>query len=319
MASLAAGFGGEGSSTEASAAPLLVITGPTASGKSALAVAFAEKHGAEVLSMDSMAVYRGMDVGTAKPTAEERARVVHHLLDLVAPSESFDTSRWCDAAAAAVEDVRGRGKVPLFVGGTPLYLMAFFKGLIEGPAADLELRGRLEAREAEQPGVLWEELMRRDPEAAGRIHARDVRRLVRALEYLEHTGVKISERQTTFWGEGWARECRIVAVKRTRDELHERVKVRTRKMLADGLVAEVKGIVGSGGFSREAGSAIGYREALGWLAGKYKDEEELRNMIRRATHRLVRRQVTWLRRVPGMVWVAAEEGVEGVERGLGCG
>lgn len=297
-------------------APLLVITGPTASGKSALAVAFAEKHGAEVLSMDSMAVYRRMDVGTAKPTAEERARVRHHLLDLVEPSESFDTSRWCAAAEVAVAEVRARGKVPLFVGGTPLYLMAFFKGLIEGPAADLELRGRLEAREAAEPGVLWEEVRRRDPEAAARIHVRDVRRLVRALEYLEHTGVKISAKQTTFWGAGWARECRVVAVRRSREELHERVKVRTRAMLAGGLVAEVEGILGRGGFSREAGSAIGYREAVGWLKGKYKDEEELRNVIRRATHRLVRRQVTWLRRVPGLVWIGAEEGVEGLERGL---
>ncbi len=288
--------------------PLWVITGPTASGKSGLAVEVAEQHGAEILSMDSMAVYRSMDVGTAKPTAAERARVPHHLVDLVEPSESFDTSRWCDAADAAVADVRARGKVPLFVGGTPLYLMAFFKGLVEGPSADADLRRALEARERAEPGALHAELSKRDPEAAARIHVRDVRRLVRAIEYLEHTGVPISERQTTFWSPEWRRPCRIVAVRRTREDLHERVKVRTRAMLAGGLVDEVQGILARGGFSREAGSAIGYREAVAWLAGRYKDEEEFRNMIRRATHRLIRRQLTWLRRLREVIWVDADAG-----------
>src|SRR5690606_32574980 len=199
---------------------------------------FAERHDGEILSMDSMAVYRRMDVGTAKPSAEERARVPHHLIDLVEPSESFDTSRWCAAADAAVAAVRARGKVPVLVGGTPLYLMAYFKGLIEGPAAHPALRAELQAREAREPGSLHAELARRDPEAASRIHRNDAKRLVRALEYVLHTGTAISARQTTFARAGFRVPCRIVALARPRDELHARVKAPTIPTPRPGLLDE---------------------------------------------------------------------------------
>jgi tRNA dimethylallyltransferase len=294
----------------------LVITGPTACGKSALAVEFAARHGCEILSMDSMAIYRGMDIGTAKPSTEERARVPHHLIDLVPPSESFDTSRWCDAADAAAAAVRARGRRPLFVGGTPLYLMAYFKGLIEGPAADPALRAALEAREDAEPGSLHRELAERDPVAAARIHPNDRRRCVRALEFLAHTGAPISSRQTTFGQSGWARPCRIVAINRPREELHQRVKARTIAMLAAGLLEEVRQLRDHGGFSREAAAGIGYRECLDHLRGRYKDLEELRNMIRRATHRLIRRQMTWLRRLEGVRWATAADGLAAVEAAL---
>lgn len=288
--------------------PLWVITGPTASGKTELALAVAAAEDCEILSMDSMAVYRHMDVGTAKPSAEERARVPHHLVDLVDPDQSFDTSRWCAAAAAAVDDVRGRGRRPLLVGGTTLYLMAFCKGLIEGPSADPELRAALAAREDAEPGSLHRELSRRDPEAAARIHANDRRRLIRALEFVQHTGAPISSRQTTFADDRWLRRCRIVATALDRGELHARVGARTRAMLARGLVEETRTIRDRFGFSREAAAAIGYRECLDWLDGRYKDEEELRNRIRRSTHRLIRRQTTWLRRLREVRWLAPGEG-----------
>jgi len=287
-----------------------VVTGPTASGKTALAVELAAQVAGEVLSMDSMAVYRGMDIGTAKPSASERTRVPHHLIDLVAPDEEFDTARWCAAAAQAVDEVQRRGRRPVFVGGTPLYLMAFFKGLMPGPAAAPELRARLAARETAEPGSLHRELEQRDPRAAARIHVRDTRRLVRALEVLELTGTPISDQQQHFDRSGFCRPCRIVAVRRLREDLHARVKQRTIAMLEGGLLDEVSAIERSSGFSATAGAAIGYAECRDHLRGRYKDLEELRNRIRRNTHRLIRRQTTWLRRLPEVTWVDAEAGTD---------
>lgn len=296
--------------------PLLVVTGPTASGKSDVAGTLAGRIGAEILSMDSMAVYRRMDIGTAKPSAEERARVRHHLIDLVEPSATFDTAQWCSRAAAAVAEVRARGREPLFVGGTPLYLMAFFKGMMQAPPADAALRAALAAREAAAPGTLHEVLGRRDPAAASRIHRRDLRRLVRALEVLELTGRPISDWQEQFDRPGWARPCRVVAMQRPREELHARVRARTDAMLDRGLLDEVAAIERSGGFSSTAGAAIGYAECRAFLRGRYKDTEELRNRIRRSTHRLIRRQTTWLRRLPEVRWLPPEAGAEGVRAAL---
>jgi len=293
--------------------PLWVVSGPTASGKTALAVELAARLGLEILSMDSMAVYRRMDIGTAKPDAEDLARVPHHLIDLVEPHETFDTARWCEAAARTLQDLQQRGRGALFVGGTPLYLMAFFKGMMQGPGRDDALRARLEAREEQTPGCLHEELLQRDPVAASRIHRRDKRRLVRALEVLELTGVPISEQQEHFDRADWARPCRIVVVHRPRDDLHTRVKARTEAMLAQGLLAETEAIERSGGFSMTAGAAIGYAECRDFLRGRYKDTMELRNRIRRNTHQLIRRQTTWLRRLPEVAWVDAELGVDAVQ------
>lgn len=266
--------------------------------------------------MDSMAVYRRMDIGTAKPTAEERARVPHHLVDVVEPSETFDTARWCKLAQERLDELRAAGRKALFVGGTPLYLMAFFKGLMEGPEANPELRSRLEAREQEAPGALHEELSTRDPEAASRIHRKDTRRLVRALEVLELTGKTISSQQEQFEQAGWKRDCRVVWITRDREELHARVKVRTERMLDEGLVEETRQIRDDGGFSRTAGAAIGYAECLDHLRGRWKDRTELRNRIRRNTHKLVRRQTTWLRRLPELLRMPPTEGVDGLRARL---
>lgn len=299
--------------------PLWVVTGPTASGKTALALELAARTGREILSMDSMAVYRRMDIGTAKPTDAEQARVPHHLVDLVEPSETFDTARWCKLAEERLAALRDRGKQALFVGGTPLYLMAFFKGMMEGPEADPELRRRLEEREREAPGTLHEELSARDPDAADRIHRKDTRRLVRALEVLELTGQTISSQQEQFEQAGWQRDCRVVWITRDRDELHARVKARTEQMLDAGLVEETRAIRDDGGFSRTAGAAIGYAECLDHLRGRWKDRTELRNRIRRNTHKLIRRQTTWLRRLPEIVRMSPEAGVDGLQARLeGC-
>ncbi len=295
--------------SDAPTEPLWVLTGPTAAGKSGLALELAEQAGCEILSMDSMAVYRRMDLGTAKPSRAERARVPHHLLDLVEPWEDFDTARWSAAAVAATRDVLARGRRPLFVGGTPLYLMAHFKGMLQGPAADPALRAVLRERERLAPGALHEELQRRDPQAAGRIHRNDEKRLVRALEVLEQTGRPISAQQDHFERDGWARPCRIVALTRPRDELHVRVRARAEAMLDQGLLDEVRAILAAGGFSATAGAAIGYAECLLFLDRRLKDREELRNRIRRATHRLIRKQLTWLRRLPSVRWLHPDAGL----------
>ena len=288
---------------DSSRPPIWVIAGPTASGKSALAVELAEAVGGEILSMDSMTVYRRMDLGTAKPTIEERKRVPHHLVDLVEPDQDFDTARWCAAAAAEVQTIWERGRHPIFVGGTSLYLMAFFKGLMEGPAADPVLRRELEAREAADPGCLHAELEQKDPVAASRIHRRDLRLVVRALEVTTTTGKPISEQQEHFARDSWARECRIAAIAWPRETLHERVKARTETMLDQGLVSECAAIESGCGFSRTAGAAIGYAECRDFLRGRYKDRQELRNRIRRNTHQLIRRQTTWLRRLREVRWI----------------
>ena len=289
--------------TDPPAAPLWVVTGPTASGKTALSVELAERTGGELLSMDSMTVYRQMDIGTAKPTAAERARVPHHLIDLVVPQETFDTARWCELAAITVAEVLARGKRPIFVGGTPLYLMSFFKGLMTGPSADAALRAELLAREIATPGCLHAELLGCDPAAAERIHHNDQRRLVRALEVFTLTGKPISEQQQHFDRVEWARPCQLVAMQCPREELHLRVKARTEAMLDAGLLDEVRAIERDGGFSTTSAAAIGYAECRDFLRGRYKDREELRNMIRRHTHRLIRRQTTWLRRLRGVRWL----------------
>lgn len=288
---------------DSDAPPLWVVTGPTASGKTALALELAERCNGEILSMDSMTVYRRMDVGTAKPTAAERLRVPHHLIDLVEPDQDFDTARWCAQAAAAVDEVRARGKHPIFVGGTPLYLMAFFKGLMQGPAADPSLRAQLEQRERDEPGCLHRQLEALDPVAAARIHANDQRRVVRALEVVLLTDKPISASQEHFDRDTWARPCRLVALRWPREVLHERVKARAESMLDQGLLQEVEAIERSGGFSRTAGAAIGYAECRDFLRGRYKDRTELRNRIRRNTHHLIRRQTTWLRRLREVRWL----------------
>lgn len=296
--------------------PLWVVTGPTASGKTALAIELAERTGREILSMDSMAIYRRMDIGTAKPTQEELARVPHHLVNIVDPNETFDTARWCRLADEKLTELRATGRQALFVGGTPLYLMAFFKGLMDGPEAQPELRAALEAREKAEPGCLHEELQRRDPEAAERIHRRDLRRLVRALEVLEVTGETITSQQAHFEQKGWLRDCRIAMVSRGREELHDRVKQRTERMLDQGLVQETETIEHDCGFSRTAGAAIGYAECRDFLRGRYKDRTELRNRIRRNTHKLIRRQTSWLRRLAEIVLVRPDSGVDGLTQAL---
>ncbi|MEM6329445.1 MAG: tRNA (adenosine(37)-N6)-dimethylallyltransferase MiaA [Planctomycetota bacterium] len=272
------------------------LSGATASGKTAIALALAERLGAEVLSLDSMAVYRGMNIGTAKPTAVQQAAVPHHLIDLVDPGEEFSVAEYLALATAKVEEVLGRGKQPLFVGGTPLYLKCLLRGLFEGPPADWELRQAiLDELQLHGPGVLHQRLTQVDPLAASTIHPNDTRRLVRALEVFQATGEPISHQQMEFEDARPAEACRVFVLRRERDEQHRRIERRVESMIAEGLVEETRGLTAGGRvLGRTASQAVGYREVIEHLGGRY-GEQEMVERIKARTRRFAKRQGTWFR------------------------
>jgi tRNA dimethylallyltransferase len=283
--------------------PLLrVLTGPTASGKESVALRLAPLLGAEILVLDSMKVYRGMDVGTSKVSPEDRARVPHHLVDVADPSESPSVRTFVDRADAAAAEVAARGRAVLVCGGTPLYLKALLFGLFEGPAADLDLRARLE-EEARAGGAaaLHDRLRVLDPAAAARIHPTDLRRLVRALEVRELTGRPLSEQQTEWKSLRPRYPHRLLALRRPRAEIHARIAARVAAMEREGLVEEVRRLrAAPGGLGRTAGQAIGYREIGEFLDGRLPDLAAALERTRTRTNRLARAQETWLRSFPGM-------------------
>jgi len=276
----------------------LVLTGPTGSGKSALGIQLAERLGAEIVSMDSMALYRRMDIGTAKPTPIERLHVTHHLLDVLEPWESASVAWWLDRAAECCRDIEARGKRVLFVGGTPLYLKALLHGMFDGPPANAELRRRL-AAEAEQNGkaALHARLARVDPASAARLHFNDVRRVIRALEVWELTGRPISAWQTQWSGSAGDGEHvpRVLWLDLPRPDLYARIDARVGEMLAAGLVEEVRRLRAlPHHVSREAAQALGYKELFDFLDGKLALEAAVERM-RTRTRNFAKRQITWFR------------------------
>ncbi len=273
---------------------MIVLAGPTASGKTDLAVSIAEALGAEVVSADSRQVYRRLDAGTAKPTARQRARVRHWLIDCADPSEIFDAARWAKQALAAISAIRSRGKIPLVCGGTGLYLRALLDGLSPLPPRDEALRKRL-AAEAESLGghVLHARLAAADPEAAAKIAPANLQRLLRALEVLELTGKPIS----AHWREG--RDGGMNAALTLRLELppelsRKRIETRARGMWP-ALLAEMKELVPREFSGREPGfTSLGYREALACARGETASADGLAEMIR-ATAAYAKRQRTWFK------------------------
>lgn len=290
------------------------LTGPTACGKSALSLVLAERLGAEILSLDSMAVYRGMDIGTAKPTAAERARVPHHLIDLVEPDVEFSIAEYVAAAHRAVDDIRMRGRAPLFVGGTPLYLKALLRGLFVGPAADWEFRRRMEAEAAERGEQhLHTRLAEVDPQAAARLHPRDRRRIIRALEVLERTGQTLSSQQQQFDRARPADECRCFVLDRPRAELVARIDSRVDAMFAAGLVEETRSLLASHTtLSRTAGQAVGYREVIEHLRGE-RDLPATVELVKLRTRQFAKRQMTWFRSLSECRTVAVSGEIDATE------
>jgi tRNA dimethylallyltransferase len=297
---------GTGVAAPARTVPLLALVGPTASGKTEAAVTIAERLGAEIVSVDSMLVYRGMDVGTAKPTPEQRARVPHHLVDVVEPSEPFSVATYQRLAREAAAGIRERGRRVLLVGGTALYLRAIVDDLAL-PATDPRLRSRLEA-EAGRLGALamYERLERSDPVAAAKIDPANVRRTVRALEVAELTGRPFSS-----FAEAWERyepdRVRAAGIAVRPDRLGDRIRARVGAMLEAGLLDEVRRLVerGLGGWLT-ASQAIGYAEFAGYLAGATSLEDAVAATVRR-TRALARRQMAFLRRDPRIRWFEASD------------
>jgi tRNA dimethylallyltransferase len=286
------------------AADCWFLVGPTASGKTAVGLELAQRLAAEIVSLDSMAVYRGLDIGTAKPSAAERAAVPHHLIDLVEPDQEFSLAQYVTAAERCAAEIRARGRNVLFVGGTPLYLKSLLRGIFEGPAADWPLRRRLEA-EAHRQGPQWlhQRVAAVDPQAASRLHPRDSRRLIRALEVFEKTGRPISELQGQFERARPPEQCRVFVLDWPRDALAARIDARVEAMFAAGLVRETEELLARGKqLSRSARQAVGYREVLEHLAGQRTLAETI-DLVKLRTRQFAKRQLTWYRSLSECRWI----------------
>ena len=272
-------------------------------GKSALALAVARRIPAEIIVADSVQVYRGMDAGTGKPSPEERAAVRHHLLDICEPSQRYSASEFARDAQAAVKEIHRRGRLPIIVGGTGLYLRAFLKGQLSGSGGQPAVRERL-WREAETTGAqrLHERLAALDPATAARVHPRDLFRVVRALELFEVTGRRPSEIRTGLWETPRLRVSAILVLNRERQELHHLIDERAGAMWQSGLVEEVRRLLVEGWPpDLPAFRSLGYREAVAHLSGRLTESQALLHM-QRATRRYARRQVAWFRREPSAEW-----------------
>ncbi len=284
------------------------LTGPTASGKTDVGMELAKRLDAEIISLDSMAVYRGMDIGTAKPSPEQCATIEHHLIDILDPTEQFSVSNYVEQATKIAQEIRQRGREVLFVGGTPMYLKAMLRGIFDGPPADWDLRREIEA-EIETVGLaaLHERLMHIDPLSATKLHPNDKRRMIRALEVYRLTGQPISHLQVQFDEDQPAEACKVFALQWRREELHQRIERRVDKMFAIGFLEEVRGLIDTfGQLSRTASQAVGYREVIDHLRGT-GDLEETIEKVKARTRQFARRQETWFRSLSECRSVSLEE------------
>lgn len=285
-----------------SAPRLIFIVGCTGSGKGSLGRELAARIGGEIISIDSMKVYRRMDIGTAKPSAATRAQVPHHLIDVVEPSDEFSVARYVELADAAIADIHARGKPILVVGGTPLYAKALTEGLFEGPGADPAVRDRLHEETRVDPDRAHERLQHVDPRAAAMIHRNDARRIVRALEVHELTGRPISELQTQ-WDRQARYDCVFFGVRRSREDQSRRITERVERMMEAGLVDEVRALLAEPlPLSNTARKALGYAEIIEHLSGDGSLAAAVEK-IKIHTRRLAKAQRTWFRRFPRMEWI----------------
>ena len=287
------------------------LAGATASGKTAVSLELADRINAEIVSMDSMAIYRLMDVGTAKPSIEQRAAVPHHLVDIVNPDEMFSTSRYHEMAHATIEDIWSRGKEVLFVGGTALYLKSVLRGIFQGPPADWDFRKEIEADLKEfGDEYLHQRLQLVDPVAAHNLHPNDQRRIIRALEVFKTTGKPLSHHQMEFDQSTAEEDCRVFALRHARPILHQRIEQRVTTMFEKGLLEEVEEIREKfQTLSRTAAQAVGYKEAMEHLDGRMTMDEAVER-IRIRTRRFARHQETWFRGLTECRMVDLEEDFE---------
>ena len=284
---------------------IVVITGPTASGKTALGVALAQRLGGEVVSADSMQIYRGMAIGTAAPTAEEMQGIPHHMVGVADPRENYSVARYADDAAKCVDDILSRGKQPVIVGGTGLYLNALLAGHgFAGGDKDGRYRAELESRWDKEGGeAMFAELRRIDPETAGNLHLNDKKRILRALEVYYETGKTMAQHnaETRLIPPRYD-SVRIGLAYEDRDDMKRAIDLRVDKMVEAGLFDEVRALLDSG-LPRDvtAMQAIGYKETLAYLDGEAAREEAI-DEIKLRSRQYAKRQLTWLRRDPSIHW-----------------
>lgn len=284
---------------------VLALVGPTAAGKSALALEVAGALGAEIVSIDSAAVYREMDVGTDKPSPEDRARVPHHMIDVVDPSHTLTVSEFQRMARDAIDDILSRGRTPLLVGGSGLYFRAVVDPL-EFPGTDPQVRAGLERAAGAGEGALHRKLRDVDPEAAERIAPANVRRIVRALEVIEITGRRFSSFRTAWDEYASLYALRVAGLTRPREELNRRIDRRVAEMIARGLVEEVKALEAAGcRASLTSVQALGYAQILRYLDGLISLEEAI-DETKRRTRKFARRQLTFLRADPRVRWFESD-------------
>ncbi len=297
---------------------MLAVVGATASGKSSVAMRLAELRGAEIISCDSVQVYRGFAVGCAKPSQAEQARVRHHLIDVVDWNEEFDAQRYCSLANEALAAVRQSGRAAILCGGTGLYLRAFRYGLIDAPERDLALRERLYAEENSKPGTLYDRLQALDPVSARRIEPRNLVHVVRALEIHATTGELPSALRAKHGFHDERVPMHVVAIDWPRETLRRRIAERVNGMLEQGLVEEVQGLRAQGVPSTcRPMRAVGYREVCAMLDGALP-AAELARRISQATWEYARRQYTWLRREKGVIWLPVEGDLSEIVEKIGA-
>lgn len=290
------------------ALPLVVILGPTAVGKTAVAIQAARAMGAEIISADSMQVYRGMDIGTAKPTLEERAQARFHLIDVADPDEPFSAARFSQMAGSALSEIMARGQRVIMAGGTGLYLRAFLSGFTLAPKVDAYLRAQL-IQESQTLGLtaLHQRLSALDPIAAERIHANDSVRIIRALEVIMTTGKPISEQQAQT---GKPVRAQKFGLTLPRESLYERIEQRVDSMMVQGFLQEVEALQAKG---YHAGlpsmKSLGYRHLMAYLQGEWSLESAV-HYLKRDTKRFAKRQMTWFRREEDVQWLDVNEGLD---------
>ncbi|KAF2958207.1 tRNA dimethylallyltransferase [Thermotoga sp. Ku-13t] len=286
---------------------MIILAGPTGVGKTDLAIEVALRLGAEIISVDSRQIYKHMDIGTAKPTLQQREAVPHHLIDIVYPDEYYSVYNFRTDALRAIEEIRKRGRLPLLVGGTGLYIDSLVRGIFEGAPRNESIRQNLLEKELKEPGSLRKMLEKIDPEAASRIHVNDLKRTIRALEVWLQTGRTISELQRNAKPAG---NFRIVILTRDRRELYDRINLRVEKMIKEGLIDEVKSLLRMG-YSKDlnAFKTIGYQEVIEHLEGRESFERTIEK-IKRNTRHFARRQLIWFRKYRDSIWLDAnDEGV----------
>jgi tRNA dimethylallyltransferase len=284
---------------------VLVICGPTASGKSDLALRLAHSLDGEIINADSMQVYCGMNIGTAKPAPEQQNGIPHHLIDIVRPDQAFSAADFAKAADTAIRDIVGRGKRPIVVGGTGLYIRSLLKGLVDSPGETTgKIRQQIRA-EAQERGnqAMFEELHRVDPELAGRIHPNNLVRIIRALEVFRTTGIPLSRYQQAHAFSGQCYRSLQIGIDVERPLLYSRIDERVNRMMAQGLLQEVQQLLSAGyGSELKAMRAIGYKELTAHIAGEYNLDEAIR-LIKRDTRHYAKRQLTWFNADQDILWL----------------